>query len=182
MDYHQNARLTIHSREQLAKMVVEQGGTLKAAADAFNVSAKTAAKWVRRYREHGQAGLKDFSSRPHRSPRQTSTFLLERVLLLRRQRWNGWRMPTPSARSAFLAVTRSGQCARRGCAGRGSHRRRVAASARVLPAAQRKAARRYAGAASVVSRDDLHASPATERVHERDHAAAERAHGAAATR
>ena len=25
MDYHQNARLTIHSREQLAKMVVEQG-------------------------------------------------------------------------------------------------------------------------------------------------------------
>lgn len=40
MDYHQNARLTIHSREQLAKMVVERGCTLKAAAAAFNVSAK----------------------------------------------------------------------------------------------------------------------------------------------
>jgi hypothetical protein len=44
MDYHQNARLAIHSREQLAKMVVEQGCTLKAAAAAFNVNAKTAVK------------------------------------------------------------------------------------------------------------------------------------------
>jgi transposase len=45
MDYHQNARLTIHSREQLAKIVVGQGLTLKAAAAGFNVSARTAAKW-----------------------------------------------------------------------------------------------------------------------------------------
>ena len=92
MDYHKNARLTIHSREQLAKMVVERGSTLKAAAAAFNVSAKTAAKWTRRYKEPGPAGLKDLSSRPHRSPRQTSSFLLERVLALRRLRWNGWRI------------------------------------------------------------------------------------------
>ena len=35
MDYHQNARLTIHSREQIARMVVEQGLTWKAAAAAF---------------------------------------------------------------------------------------------------------------------------------------------------
>jgi transposase len=50
MDYHQNARLTVHSREQIAKMIVEQGCSQKAAAAAFCVSAKTAAKWVRRYR------------------------------------------------------------------------------------------------------------------------------------
>ena len=48
-DYHQNARLTVHSREQLARYVLEQGRTLKAAAADFNVSNKTAAKWVRRY-------------------------------------------------------------------------------------------------------------------------------------
>ncbi len=35
MDYHQNARLTVHSREQLAIYVIEQGGTLKAAAAAI---------------------------------------------------------------------------------------------------------------------------------------------------
>jgi transposase InsO family protein len=92
MDYHQNARLTVHSRGQLAKMVMERGGTLKAAAAAFKVSARTAAKWVLRYRECGPAGLKDLSSRPHRSPRQTSSSLLERVLALRRMRWNGWRI------------------------------------------------------------------------------------------
>jgi transposase InsO family protein len=92
MDYHQNARLTVHSREQMAKMVVERGSTLKAAAAAFNVSAKTAAKWVRRYRALGRTGLGDLSSRPHRSPRRTSSFLLERVLVLRRLRWNGWRI------------------------------------------------------------------------------------------
>jgi transposase len=77
MDYHQNARLTVYSREQIVKMVV---------------SDKTAAKWVRRYRDRGRAGLMDLSSRPHRSPRQTSSSLLERVLALRRLRWNGWRI------------------------------------------------------------------------------------------
>ena len=30
MDYHQNARLTMHSREQLARRVLEQGLTLEA--------------------------------------------------------------------------------------------------------------------------------------------------------
>jgi len=92
MDYHQNARLTIHSREQLARFVLERGNTLKAAAACFNVSARTAAKWVHRYRQSGADGLKDLSSKPHRSPKQTSSSLLERVLVLRRQRWNGWRI------------------------------------------------------------------------------------------
>jgi transposase len=92
MDYHQNARLTILSREQMAKMVVEQGASFYAAALVFHVSAKTAAKWARRYCERGLDGLKDLSSRPHRSPRQTSSTLLEKVFALRRLRWNGWRI------------------------------------------------------------------------------------------
>ncbi len=92
MDYHQNARLTVHSREQLARTVLEQGVTLTLAAARFHVSAKTAAKWVRRYRELGPAGLGDQSSRPHRCPRATSSPLIERVLALRRLRYNGWRI------------------------------------------------------------------------------------------
>jgi transposase InsO family protein len=92
MDYHQNARLTIHSRELMAKMIVERGSTLKAAAAAFKVSAKTAAKWTRRYRQLGAAGLKDRSSKPHRSPRRTPSDLLEKVLQLRRLRRNGWQI------------------------------------------------------------------------------------------
>ena len=92
MDYHQNARLTIHSREQLARKVLLQRCTLKLAAASFNVSAKTAAKWVRRYQAHGLAGLRDLGSRPHRSPRQTPSALLERVLDLRRQYMPGYQI------------------------------------------------------------------------------------------
>jgi transposase InsO family protein len=92
MDYHQNARLTVHSREQLSKAVLEQGLMLKQAAALFHVSAKTAAKWVHRYREQGAAGLGDRSSRPLRCPRLTSFSLSEKVLALRRLRYNGWRI------------------------------------------------------------------------------------------
>jgi transposase len=53
MDYHQNARLPIHSREQLARKVLVERRTLKLATASFNVSAKTAAKWVRRYQQEG---------------------------------------------------------------------------------------------------------------------------------
>src|ERR1039458_8763338 len=92
MDYHQNARLMVHSREQLALLVIEQGLTLKQTATRFQVSAKTAAKWVRRYRELGRAGMGDRSSRPRRCPRATSSPLIEKVLALRRLRYNGWRI------------------------------------------------------------------------------------------
>ncbi len=92
MDYHQNARLMIHQREQLARKVLEQRCTLKLAAASFNVSAKTAAKWVYRYRASGVADLRDRSSRPHCSPRQTGPAIVTQVEHLRRLRWNGWRI------------------------------------------------------------------------------------------
>ena len=44
MDLHQNARLTFRSRETLANKIMIEKLTLKAAAAAFNVSRKTAAK------------------------------------------------------------------------------------------------------------------------------------------
>jgi transposase InsO family protein len=92
MDYHQNARLTTYSRAQLARKVFVEGFTLKQAAACFNVSAKTAAKWVGRYREHGEAGLRDRSSRPRRLRRPTAEELVQRVEALRRERWPGVRI------------------------------------------------------------------------------------------
>jgi transposase InsO family protein len=92
MDYHQNARLTVHSREQLSKRVVEQGCTLKQAAACFNVSAKTASRWVRRYRQQGVAGLQDRSSRPHRLRQPTPAEQVMMVEQMRRQRWTGLRI------------------------------------------------------------------------------------------
>ena len=92
MDYHQHARWTVHSREQMAKKVVEQACTLKQVAACFYVSAKTAAKWVRRYREQGVASLRDRSSRPQRLRKPTSPEQMERVERLRRERWTGQRI------------------------------------------------------------------------------------------
>src|SRR5665213_1194642 len=89
MDYHKNAPWTAVSRERLARMVIH-GATVRSAAAKFSVSDKTAAKWVGRYRQCGPAGLADRSSRPHHSPRQISSFLVERVVALRRQHYNGW--------------------------------------------------------------------------------------------
>jgi transposase InsO family protein len=85
MDLHQNARLTFRSRETLANKIVIEKVTLKAAATAFNVSRKTAAKWVHRYRTLGVPGLRDRSSRPLHSPRRTSSDLIAQVIALRRQ-------------------------------------------------------------------------------------------------
>ena len=83
MDIHQNARLTLRSREALVE-IVRRGLGLSRAAASFHVTPKTAAKWVRRYRQGG-AGLRDRSSRPHHSPRATSSSRVGLVLELRRQ-------------------------------------------------------------------------------------------------
>ena len=85
MDLHQNARLTFRSRETLANKIMIEKLTLNAAAAAFSVSRKTAAKWVRRYRTLGLPGLRDRSSRPLYSPRRTSSALIAQVIALRRQ-------------------------------------------------------------------------------------------------
>jgi transposase InsO family protein len=84
MDIHQNARLTPRSREALVE-TVNRGLRFSSAAASFHVTPKTAAKWVRRYQSEGVAGLRDRSSRPHRSPRATSSPQVEWVIALRRQ-------------------------------------------------------------------------------------------------
>jgi transposase InsO family protein len=92
MDYHHHARLTIVRREELAKKVLEGRLSLKEAEAEFKLSRQSAAKWVRRYREQGVAGLRDRSSRPHRSPRSTSEERIMEIEQLRRQRWTGVRI------------------------------------------------------------------------------------------
>jgi transposase InsO family protein len=92
MDYHKNARLTVSLRAELARRVVAEKLTFKSAAALFHISAKTAAKWVRRSRQDLPDALEDRSSRPHRCYRETSSTLIEKVLALRRLRWNGWRI------------------------------------------------------------------------------------------
>ena len=53
------------------------------------MSRATAYKWLGRYRQHGQAGLADRSSRPHRCPHALPASQVRRVLAARRRRRQG---------------------------------------------------------------------------------------------
>ncbi|MGY3238271.1 transposase InsO family protein [Bradyrhizobium sp. USDA 4472] len=89
MNVHKNAPLTPKGREAMVRSVVEGGLSQAGAADLFNTTPKTVAKWVKRFRENGVAGLLDRSSRPHSSPSQTLPATCTAIEALRRQRHTG---------------------------------------------------------------------------------------------
>jgi transposase InsO family protein len=84
MRLHGNAELSLNKRRRLASRVQQDGWTLAKAAEAAEVSVRTARKWVRRYRAEGEAGLLDRSSRPHSSPNATPERRVQLIALLRR--------------------------------------------------------------------------------------------------
>jgi transposase InsO family protein len=89
MKIHANAKTCPNSRALIARRVLEQGWSLAAAAEAAGVSSRTAAKWLRRYRLDGEAGLLDRSSAPQRRPLRTSPERIEAIRVLRRLRLTG---------------------------------------------------------------------------------------------
>jgi len=89
MQLHGNAALTPNQRLRLARRVVEKGCSLTSAAEAAEVSERTARKWVDRYREQGEAGLADRSSAPQSQPGATPEDRIEAIAALRRVRLTG---------------------------------------------------------------------------------------------
>jgi transposase InsO family protein len=85
MDLHGNAALSWSGRRQLARRVVEQGWSLKAAAEAAGVSVRCARKWVGRYRA-GDRELLDRSSAPRRVANRTDARRVAVIAKLRRLR------------------------------------------------------------------------------------------------
>jgi transposase InsO family protein len=83
MKLHGNAELSLNKRRRLVRRV-EEGWTPNKAAEAAEVSARTARKWVHRHRSEGESGLLDRSSRPHSSPNATSEQRVAVIALLRR--------------------------------------------------------------------------------------------------
>jgi transposase InsO family protein len=83
MKLHANHRTCPSSRLLICRRVLEQGWTLRDAAEAAGCSVRTAAKWVRRFRD-GDDELLDRSSRPHRSPARLSRQRVRAIEALRR--------------------------------------------------------------------------------------------------
>jgi len=73
----------------MVRRVLEEGIALTEAAEAAGVSARTAGKWVRRYRAEGEAGLLDRSSAPKHVHNATAPDRVEAIVALRRVRLTG---------------------------------------------------------------------------------------------
>lgn len=85
MNLHKHARLTPRGRALLVQRMLN-GLRVEDAAQAAGVSVRTAYKWLRRFREEGEAGLMDRSSRPHACPHATEGSMIEQLIELRRSR------------------------------------------------------------------------------------------------
>jgi transposase InsO family protein len=83
---HRNARTCPKSRKLLVERVLA-GWLIREVADAAGVSERTAAKWLRRYRREGEAGLADRSSAPKRVPNRTAPERVDAILALRELRF-----------------------------------------------------------------------------------------------
>ncbi len=91
---HANAALTPRHRLRLARLVVDEGWSPSRAAEFFNVSWRTAAKWSQRYREEGPAGMNDRSSARHTQAARTPVPVVRTIVHLR---WKQRLGPVPIA-------------------------------------------------------------------------------------
>ncbi|WP_137180726.1 IS481 family transposase [Roseomonas sp. AR75] len=88
MDAHENARTTPHSRMLIVERLAA-GWTVAAVAAALGTSPSTVRKWRDRFAAEGDAGLRDRSCRPHRSPARLPAAAEAEIEALRRRRLSG---------------------------------------------------------------------------------------------
>jgi transposase InsO family protein len=109
---HRNARLTVRGRQLLVERVCDQGWAVAHAAKAQGVSRQCAHRWINRFLEEGEAGLRDRSSRPHHRPSQTPVEVEEAIVAMRREQrrgqdWIGPELGVP-ARTVARVLRRHG--------------------------------------------------------------------------
>lgn len=86
MKLHGNARTCPNSRRLLVLRVIEQDWSVTAAAEAAGVTERTVFRWLKRFRDEGERGLLDRSSRPRCCPAQLPARKVETIRALRKLR------------------------------------------------------------------------------------------------
>jgi len=71
-------------RLRFVKLVLKAQRSMSQLCRAFGISRKTGYQWKTRFEREGCRGLRDRSSRPHRSPSQTPAVWIKRLLRMRR--------------------------------------------------------------------------------------------------
>lgn len=92
MNIHKNARLSYAGRLELVRRASVPAANQSHLAREFNVSRHTVRKWLRRYQAHGEAGLRDRSSRPAHSPTRLRRVRRRQIERRRRARWSSPRI------------------------------------------------------------------------------------------
>ncbi|MFJ2022149.1 IS481 family transposase [Streptomyces nodosus] len=88
---HANAPLSVEGRRRLVKHCRTR--PIAHIAAEMGISRATASKWVNRYRHHGELGLHDRSSTPHRQPTATAPDMVARIEKMRRtHKWSAARI------------------------------------------------------------------------------------------
>ena len=85
--------------------ILELGWPVAQAAESVGVSRQTAYRWMRRWREEGEAGLLDRSSRPHHSPDRVPLEVEEQIVsdrITEKEGLMAWRLGVP--RSTIYGV------------------------------------------------------------------------------
>lgn len=107
---------TVSLRKEFIMLAHRDDADISELSRRFGIRRKTAYKWLSRYQDAGDAGLRDRSRRPHRSPQRTAQDLEQRVLALRdaHPTWGGrklkrrledlghTRLPSPSTLTEIL--------------------------------------------------------------------------------
>jgi transposase InsO family protein/transposase len=88
MKLHANAALSLRQRQRMVGRVLDEGWSNADAAAAAEVSQRTCAKWVARYRAEGEFGLLDRSSAPQAVANRTEERRVEAIAALRRLRFS----------------------------------------------------------------------------------------------
>jgi len=108
---HPNSRLTVRARLEMVQQV-ESGWPQAEVARQFRVSRATVRKYVCRYKEQGESGLVDRSSRPLSSPQLTPPRFVKAICKLRRKRsWGprriAWQLGIPHS-TVYAVLKRVG--------------------------------------------------------------------------
>jgi transposase InsO family protein len=83
------AASTMLLRSEFVRLAMLETTNIRSLCRRYEISPKTAYKWMDRYREGGTQALNDRSRRPHRSPLQTASSVEDKIVQLREKhpRW-----------------------------------------------------------------------------------------------
>lgn len=87
---HPKAKGNAYQRRLMVRRVLEEGWSVAAASEAAGWSERTGFKWLRRWRDEGEAGLHDRRPGPVRARNRTPQRRVDRILGLRRKRQTSW--------------------------------------------------------------------------------------------